>query len=66
MRAAEHQNDTPHSPQQAADKPLPEARVSPDQLQAARRIVEREMRELRAQLARDTAALAATREGRPS
>ena len=39
----------------AADTPLPEARVSEDQLQAARRIVEREVRELRAQLARDAA-----------
>ncbi len=39
----------------AAERPLPEARVTEDQLQAARRIIEREVRELRAQLARDAA-----------
>ena len=49
----------------AADTPLPEARISEEQLQAARRIVEREVRELRAQLARDAAGAAAANE-RPS
>ena len=49
---------------QAAVTPLPEARISEAQLQAARRIVEREVRELRVQLARD--AEAEPRAERPS
>ena len=49
----------------AAGMPPPEARISVEQMQADPRIVEREVRELRAQLARDAAGAAAANE-RPS
>ena len=56
MHTAEH-DDAPDTPDddaaRAADISLPEARITDEQLQAARRILERE---LRAQMRRDAAA----------
>jgi len=54
--AHDHTHDTDDHAAGAADIPLPEARITNDQLQAARRILERELRELRAQMRRDAAA----------
>jgi hypothetical protein len=72
MRASEHRETHPdehaaalNGEAHAADAALPEARISEAQLQAARRIVEREVRELRAQMARDAAA-APPRDARPA
>ncbi len=67
MRAANAQ-DLPLDPESqpaAADIVLPEARITDAQLQAARRILEREVRELHAQMRRDAAASPARGE-RPS